>query len=45
VIVDERADLVLAFARVLYVNGHATDQTLSAAARLGDGIASVLRVG
>ncbi len=31
----ERSDLVLAFARVLYVNGQATDQTLDAAGRLG----------
>ncbi|HVH79435.1 MAG TPA: threonine/serine exporter family protein [Stellaceae bacterium] len=30
----ERAKLVLAFARVLYVNGQATEQTVSAAARL-----------
>jgi uncharacterized membrane protein YjjP (DUF1212 family) len=33
---EERSDLVLAFARVLYVNGQATDQTLGAAERLGD---------
>jgi uncharacterized membrane protein YjjP (DUF1212 family) len=32
---DERADLVLACARVLYVNGQATEQTVSAAQRLG----------
>ena len=31
----ERSDLVLAFARVLYVNGQATDQTVAAAERLG----------
>jgi uncharacterized membrane protein YjjP (DUF1212 family) len=31
----ERSDLVLAFARVLYVNGESTDQTLAAAERLG----------
>lgn len=43
-IVDERADLVLAFARVLYVNGQATDQTLSAAARLGDGLGLRARI-
>jgi uncharacterized membrane protein YjjP (DUF1212 family) len=30
--------LVLAFARVLYVNGEATDRTLAAAERLGDGL-------
>src|ERR1700730_18085491 len=33
---EERSNLVLAFARVLYVNGQATDQTLDAAERLGD---------
>jgi uncharacterized membrane protein YjjP (DUF1212 family) len=33
---EERSNLVLAFARVLYVNGQATDQTLDAAQRLGD---------
>ena len=32
---DERARLVLAFARVLYDNGQATEQTVSAAGRLG----------
>jgi uncharacterized membrane protein YjjP (DUF1212 family) len=32
---DERARLVLAFAKNLYVNGHATEQTLVAAGRLG----------
>ena len=31
----ERSNLVLAFARVLYVNGQATDQTVAAAERLG----------
>lgn len=31
---DERSQLVLAFARVLYVNGQATEQTVSAAERL-----------
>jgi uncharacterized membrane protein YjjP (DUF1212 family) len=31
----ERSDLVLALARVLYVNGQATDQILAAAERLG----------
>ena len=31
---NERVDLVLAFARVLYVNGQATEQTVSAAERL-----------
>jgi len=33
---EERSTLVLAFARVLYVNGQDTDQTLNAAERLGD---------
>jgi uncharacterized membrane protein YjjP (DUF1212 family) len=33
---EERSDLILAFARVLYVNGQSTDQTLAAAAQLGD---------
>jgi hypothetical protein len=32
---EERADLVLAFARVLYVNGQSTDQTLASAERFG----------
>jgi len=32
---EERCNLVLAFARVLYVNGQATDQTAAAAERLG----------
>jgi uncharacterized membrane protein YjjP (DUF1212 family) len=32
---DERANLVLAFAKVLYANGQATEQTVSAAERLG----------
>lgn len=35
---DERASLVLAFARVLYVNGQSTDETLAAAERLGQGL-------
>jgi hypothetical protein len=33
--VPERSDLVLAFARVLHVNGQSTHETLAAAARLG----------
>src|ERR1700722_7925289 len=33
---EERANLVLAFARVLYVNGQATDQMLAAGEHLGD---------
>jgi len=32
---EERADLVLAVAQVLYVNGQSTDQTLAAAERFG----------
>src|SRR5712672_2431381 len=35
---EERSNLVLAFARVLYVNGQATDQTLAAARRLGQAL-------
>jgi uncharacterized membrane protein YjjP (DUF1212 family) len=33
---DERSDLVLGFARILFVNGQSTDQTLDAAERLGN---------
>ena len=33
---EDRSSLVLAFARVLYINGQSTDQTVSAAERLGD---------
>jgi uncharacterized membrane protein YjjP (DUF1212 family) len=33
---EERSNLVLAFARTLYVNGQSTDQTLAVAERLGD---------
>src|SRR5580700_548685 len=32
---DERCNLVLSFARILFVNGQATDQTVAAAERLG----------
>jgi uncharacterized membrane protein YjjP (DUF1212 family) len=32
---QQRADLILAFARTLYVNGQATEQTVDAAERLG----------
>jgi hypothetical protein len=32
---DERYNLVLAFARVLFINGQATEQTVAAAERLG----------
>jgi uncharacterized membrane protein YjjP (DUF1212 family) len=35
VALDERSNLVLAFARVLFINGQATDQTVAAAERLG----------
>jgi uncharacterized membrane protein YjjP (DUF1212 family) len=35
---EERSNLVLAFARVLYVNGHATDQTVAATERLGSAL-------
>ena len=33
---EERSDLILAFARVLYVNGQATDQVVAAGQRLAD---------
>ena len=33
---EERLNLILAFARVLYINGESTQQTLAAAKRLGD---------
>src|SRR5258705_6153230 len=32
---DERCKLVLTFARTLFINGQATDQTVAAAERLG----------
>jgi hypothetical protein len=35
---EERSDLVLAFARVLYVNGQSTDDTLTAAERLSNSL-------
>ena len=35
---EERSHLVLAFARVLYVNGQSTDQTVAAATRLGEAL-------
>jgi uncharacterized membrane protein YjjB (DUF3815 family) len=35
---EEHSNLVAAFARVLYVNGQATDQTLAAAQKLGDAL-------
>jgi len=34
--VEERANLVLEFARILFVNGQSTDQTLAAAKRIGE---------
>jgi uncharacterized membrane protein YjjP (DUF1212 family) len=40
---DERANVVLAFARVLFVNGQATDQVVASAKRLGSTLG--LRVG
>src|SRR6516164_1693999 len=33
---EERLELILAFARVLYVNGQATDQVIAASRRLGN---------
>jgi len=33
---EERSNLILAFARVLYINGESTQQTLAAAKRVGD---------
>ena len=35
---EERSGLVLAFARALYVNGQTTDETITAAERLGRGL-------
>jgi uncharacterized membrane protein YjjP (DUF1212 family) len=35
---EERSTLILAFVRVLFVNGQSTDQTLSAAERLGNAL-------
>jgi uncharacterized membrane protein YjjP (DUF1212 family) len=35
---EQRSDLVLALARVLYVNGQATDQIIAATARLGSAL-------
>src|ERR1700733_14560348 len=36
---EERANLILAFVRVLYVNGQATDQVLAAGEHLGESLA------
>jgi uncharacterized membrane protein YjjP (DUF1212 family) len=41
---EERSDLVLAFARTLYVNGQSTNQTLDAAERLGDSLGLNARI-
>lgn len=41
---QERSDLVLAFARILYVNGQSTDETLAAAERLGDALGLRARI-
>src|ERR1700719_2217360 len=35
---EERSNLVLAFARALYINGQATDQTAAATERLGSAL-------
>ncbi|HUJ99017.1 MAG TPA: threonine/serine exporter family protein [Stellaceae bacterium] len=40
----ERAHLVLALARVLYINGQATDQTVAAAERLGNSLGLSVKV-
>jgi hypothetical protein len=40
---EERSDLILAFAQLLFANGQSTDQTLAAASKLGDTLG--LRVG
>ena len=42
--VEERADLVLAFARVLFVNGQSTEQTLASTRRVGDALGLHARV-
>jgi uncharacterized membrane protein YjjP (DUF1212 family) len=41
---EERANLVLACARVLYVNGQSTDQTLAVAERLGEALGLRARI-
>src|SRR5271163_3309545 len=41
---EERSDLVLAFAKTLYVNGQSTDQILSAVEQLGDGLGLRARI-
>jgi uncharacterized membrane protein YjjP (DUF1212 family) len=41
---EERSDLVLALARVLYVNGQSTDQTLAAAERIGHALGLRIKI-
>jgi hypothetical protein len=41
---EERSNLVLALARVLYANGQSTDQTLAAAARFGSSLGLRARI-
>jgi uncharacterized membrane protein YjjP (DUF1212 family) len=41
---EERSDLVLAFARALYVNGQSTGETLTAAERFGDALGLRARI-
>jgi uncharacterized membrane protein YjjP (DUF1212 family) len=41
---EERSSLVLAFARVLYVNGQSTEQTVAAAERVGDALGLCAKV-
>jgi len=41
---EERSSLVLAFARVLYVNGQSTDQTLAASERFGNALGFRARI-
>jgi uncharacterized membrane protein YjjP (DUF1212 family) len=41
---EERSHLVLALARVLYVNGQATDQTVAAAERLGGALGLTVKI-
>jgi uncharacterized membrane protein YjjP (DUF1212 family) len=41
---EERSNLVLTFARVLYVNGQSTDQILAAARQLGDALGLHTRI-
>jgi uncharacterized membrane protein YjjP (DUF1212 family) len=41
---QERSDLILAFAKVLFANGQATDQTIGATERLGQGLGVRARI-